>query len=47
VRAVELAPTDRAGVMNLTAAQATPDGHTFVYSYSRTLSDLVLVEGLK
>ena len=43
----ELAPFDRAGVMNLIAAQVTPDGRTFAYSYSRTLSDLVLVEGLK
>jgi Tol biopolymer transport system component len=45
--AAELAPFDRAGVMNLIAAQVTPDGRTFAYSYSRTLSDLVLVEGLK
>jgi Tol biopolymer transport system component len=43
----ELSPFDRAGVMNLIAAQITPDGHTVAYSYSRTLSDLALVEGLK
>jgi Tol biopolymer transport system component len=42
----ELSPFDRAGVMNLIAAQVTPDGRTFAYSYSRTLSDLLLVEGL-
>ncbi len=47
VLAAELAPFDRAGVMNLVAAQVTPEGHTFAYSYSRTLSDLVLVEGVK
>jgi Tol biopolymer transport system component len=45
--AAELSPFDRAGVMNLITAQVTPDGHTVAYSYSRTLSDLVLVEGLK
>jgi Tol biopolymer transport system component len=45
--AAELAPFDRAGVMNLIVAQATPEGRTFAYSYSRTFSDLALVEGLR
>jgi Tol biopolymer transport system component len=43
----ELAPGDRAGVSQLTAVAATPDGRTFAYSYQQMLYDLYVVDGLK
>jgi eukaryotic-like serine/threonine-protein kinase len=42
----DLRPTDAAGVHNLFVF-LTPDGRSYLYSYSRELSDLFLVEGLK
>ncbi|MGH9602241.1 MAG: hypothetical protein ACRD24_07600, partial [Terriglobales bacterium] len=45
----ELPPHDAAGVLAETSARAviTPDGRTVAYAYTRVLSDLYLVEGLK
>ncbi|MBI3932938.1 MAG: protein kinase [Acidobacteria bacterium] len=43
----EIAPFDRAGVRSLTTIQATPDGRRFAYTYSQSLSELYLVEGLR
>jgi hypothetical protein len=40
-------PADPAGVDNVGNYIITPDGRSYVYSYSRSLSDLYLVEGLK
>jgi Tol biopolymer transport system component len=40
-------PADPAGVDNVGNFIFTPDGKSYVYSYSRALSDLYLVEGLK
>jgi len=40
-------PLDSAGVNDVTPLFATPNRKTYVYSYSRSLSDLYLVEGLK
>jgi Tol biopolymer transport system component len=38
-----LTPSDRAGVGALMTIQTTPDGRLFLYTYSQTLSDLLLV----
>jgi Tol biopolymer transport system component len=43
----ELAPADPAGVASLSSILITPDGKTYVYSYSRLTEDLYLAEGLK
>ncbi|HEY3124928.1 MAG TPA: hypothetical protein VGK70_12825, partial [Thermoanaerobaculia bacterium] len=42
-----LMPGDSAGVADLGPVLATLDGKTYVYTYTRVLSDLYLVEGLK
>jgi len=42
-----LAPGDRAGVSQLQAVAASPDGHTFAYSYQQVLYELYVVERLK
>jgi eukaryotic-like serine/threonine-protein kinase len=42
-----LAPGDRAGVSQLQAVAASPDGRTFAYSYQQVLYELYVVEGLK
>src|SRR5712692_168887 len=42
-----LAPGDRAGVSQLQAVAASPDGHTFAYSYQLVLYELYVVERLK
>ena len=39
-------PSDPAGVWSL-AGGPTPDGESYLISYTRTLSDLYLVEGVK
>jgi hypothetical protein len=39
-------PADAAGVGSLSSFP-TPDGSAYVYSYTRTLSDLFLVEGVR
>jgi Tol biopolymer transport system component len=43
----ELMPSDSAGVTAIAPPQLTPDGKFWVYSCSRTLSNLYVVEGLK
>ncbi len=43
----QLVPADAAGVDAITGIAVTPDMKSYVYSYSRTLSDLYVVEGLK
>ena len=40
-------PADRAGLINVGPILITPDGKTTVYSYTRLLSDLYLVDGVK
>jgi hypothetical protein len=42
-----LMPADRSGVSALVSARMTPDGRTYAYAYSRVLSRLYLVAGLK
>jgi dipeptidyl aminopeptidase/acylaminoacyl peptidase len=43
----QIVPADAAGVDNVGNILFTPDMKSYVYSYTRTLSDLYLVEGLK
>jgi Tol biopolymer transport system component len=43
----ELAPADAAGVGYLSPPSITPDGRGYVYNYTRVLSELYLVEGVK
>jgi hypothetical protein len=43
----QIVPADAAGVDNIGNFLLTPDMKSYVYSYSRALSDLYLVEGLK
>ncbi len=42
-----LSPTDIAGVAGISRARISPDGTTCAYQYTRNLSDLYLIEGLK
>ncbi|MDQ5846226.1 MAG: hypothetical protein M3539_13130, partial [Acidobacteriota bacterium] len=42
----ELAPADPAGILGAINPQVTPDGKSYVYAFTRYLSDLYLVEGL-
>jgi len=42
-----LAPSDVAGVTTIVNARVTPDGKTYAYSFSRELSDLFLVDGVR
>jgi Tol biopolymer transport system component len=43
----ELSPADPAGVAAVDTILVTPDGRSYVYSYSNNLSDLYIVDGLK
>jgi Tol biopolymer transport system component len=43
----ELMPADSAGVTAVGPVHILPDGKSFVFGYSRTLSDLHVVDGLK
>jgi Tol biopolymer transport system component len=44
----EIAPADRAGLEDrLGSVEFTPDGKTYVYSFTQNLSELHLVDGLK
>ena len=43
----EIAPTDPAGRLGSVNVLLTPDGKGYVYSFTRYLSDLYLVKGLK
>lgn len=40
-------PPDKAGVSSIIEFQITPDGKSYVYSYTRLISQLYLVRGLK
>jgi eukaryotic-like serine/threonine-protein kinase len=42
-----LAPADPAGVVQIGPVATTPDGEAYVYGYSRHLTDLFVVEGLR
>jgi Tol biopolymer transport system component/predicted Ser/Thr protein kinase len=42
-----LIPGDASGVQGISPVITTPDRRTYVYTYTRVLSDLYLVEGLK
>ena len=42
-----LAPADREGVYSITEFRTTPSGHAYFYSYTRLLSQLYLVRGLR
>jgi hypothetical protein len=43
----EILPADSTGVVRVSSALVSPDGKFYVYAYSRVLSNLFLVEGLK
>jgi len=43
----ELFPADAAGVVRVSSVFVSPDGSFYAYAYSRVLSNLFLVEGLK
>jgi len=43
----ELMPADGSGIVDLAPVVPTPDGSAYVYGYSRTLSDMYVVDGLK
>jgi len=40
----EVVPADRAGLINVGPVLVTPDGQTMVYSFTRLLSDLYIVQ---
>jgi hypothetical protein len=42
-----LMPGDASGVQGITPVITTPDRRTYAYTYTRVLSDLYLVDGLK
>ena len=43
----EIAPADRSGVVGIHGVSVTPDGRAYAYSFSRLLSDLYVLTGLK
>jgi Tol biopolymer transport system component len=43
----EILPSDAAGVVRVSSVYVSPDGTFYAYAYSRVLSNLFLVEGLK
>jgi len=43
----DLAPADPAGVWSMVSVMLTPDGKSYAYGFSRSLSELYIVEGLK
>ena len=40
-------PNDGSGIQDISPVIPTPDGLEYVYGYSRTLSDMYVVDGLK
>jgi hypothetical protein len=40
-------PADRAGVLAVGPIRMTPDGKTIAFSFRRSLSDLIRVDGLR
>ena len=43
----EFSPADPAGVGTIETILLTPDGRSYVYSYTHSLSDLYIVDGLR
>ena len=43
----EVMPADGAGIVDIAPIYETPNASSYVYGFSRTLSDLYLVDGLK
>src|SRR5437588_302082 len=43
----EITPADRVGVVNVWGVRAAPDDRSYYYSYTRNLSDLYLLDGLR
>ena len=43
----ELLPGDPGGIRSISPVLPTPDGSAYVYGYTRVLSTLYLVKGLK
>jgi hypothetical protein len=43
----EILPADAAGVVRISSVLVSPDGSFYAYAYSRVLSNLYLVEGVK
>jgi hypothetical protein len=43
----EITPADRSGISEIEQVQITSDGQWYAYTYRSSLSDLVLVGGLK
>jgi len=43
----ELVPSDASGIQDISPVIPTPDGQEYVYGYSRNLSDMYVVDGLK
>ena len=43
----EILPSDAAGVVRISSVSVSPDATFYAYAYSRVLSNLFLVEGLK
>ena len=43
----EIEPPDRSGILTLGPIDITPDGKTYEYGFSRRLSDLYVVQGLR
>lgn len=39
-------PTDPAGILDISSIRITPDGHSYVYTYRRVLSNLYLAQSL-
>ena len=44
---LELMPPDPAGILGVNRVRMTPDGKAYTYTFSRILSDLFVVEGLR
>jgi hypothetical protein len=42
-----LAPSDRAGLLAVNSIHISPDGKAYAYSYTRVLSELYLVDGIR
>jgi len=42
-----LAPSDRAGLSAVNSIRISPDGKSYAYSYTRVLSELYLVDGIR
>jgi hypothetical protein len=40
-------PSDGSGIQDIAPVIPTPGGQEYVYGYSRTLSDMYVVDGLK